>query len=101
MSAAAYPTAGAPFRYLPARKQPPYRPGPSSLDVEVGGRLRAGCQLVGVTQKELGTAMAVSPAMVRRYENGTRALSPSRFAAAVTYLGLPLSWFCEGNDQRH
>ncbi len=44
--------------------------------------------------------MGVGAAMVRRYESRTRPLSPARFAAAVTYLGLPLSWFFQGNDER-
>jgi hypothetical protein len=100
MSALAHPTSSARIHYLRARKPPAYRPGAQSLDALLGRRLRDGRQLVGVTQKELGAAIGVSAAMVRRYESGTRPLSPARFAAAVIYLGLPLSWFFQGNDER-
>jgi transcriptional regulator with XRE-family HTH domain len=44
--------------------------------------------------------MGVGAALVRRYESGTRPLSPARFAAAATFLGLPLSWFFRSNDGR-
>jgi transcriptional regulator with XRE-family HTH domain len=37
--------------------------------------------------------MGVSAATVRRYETGARRMSPKRFAAAVVFFGLPMSWF--------
>jgi Helix-turn-helix domain len=97
-SALAYPSARVP--YLRARKPPPYGPRPSGLDARLGRRLREGRQRVRVTQKELGAALGVGAAMVRRYENGTRPRSPARFAAAITFLGLPLSWFFQGDAGR-
>ena len=95
--AARYPLLGPPVRFLRARRPPPYRGAPSPIDARLGRQLRAARQLLGVTQKELGAAMGVSAAMVRRYESGTRALPPARFAAAVSFLGLPLSWFFRGD----
>jgi transcriptional regulator with XRE-family HTH domain len=83
-------------RFLRARRPPTYRPGTSEIDALLGKRLRTGRELMGITQKELGAAMGVSAAMVGRYESGARPLSPARLAAAMRFLGLPLSWLLRG-----
>jgi DNA-binding XRE family transcriptional regulator len=81
--------------WLRARRPPPYRPGPAArrVDVALGKRLRQARRFVGATPQELAAAMGVSAATVRRYETGARRMSPKRFAAAVVFFGLPMSWF--------
>jgi hypothetical protein len=88
--------------WLRARRPPPYRPGPAArrVDVELGQRLRQARLFVGVTPQELAAAMGVNVATVRRYETGARRMSPKRFAAAVVFLGLPMSWFFSDNGPR-
>jgi DNA-binding XRE family transcriptional regulator len=93
LTTALYPLISSSAAFLRARRPPPYRPSPSPVDARLGRRLRAARELLGITQKQLGAAMGVSAAMVRRYESGARPLTPARFAAAVSFLGLPLSWF--------
>jgi DNA-binding XRE family transcriptional regulator len=81
--------------WLRARRPPPYRPGPTArrVDIELGKRLRQARLFVGATRQELAAAMGVSAATVGRYETGVRRMSPKRFAAAVIFFGLPMSWF--------
>jgi DNA-binding XRE family transcriptional regulator len=78
-----------------SRRPPPYRPGATArtLDVAIGARLREARLRVGASRQQLGTAIGVSAETVRRYESGARRMSPTRLAAAVRFLGLPLSWF--------
>ncbi len=80
---------------LRARRAPPYRPGPAAraVDIAVGARLRRARLLTGASRRQLGEAMGVGAETVRRYETGARRMSPVRLAAAVRFLGLPLSWF--------
>ncbi len=80
--------------HLWARKPPSYRPERArAIDVTLGARLRQARLLVGASRQQLGEAIGVSAATVRRYEAGARRISPTRLAAAVRFLGLPLSWF--------
>jgi DNA-binding XRE family transcriptional regulator len=79
---------------LRARRGPPYRPHPSvrTIDVAIGARLRQARLIAGATQQELGEALGVSARTIARYETGRRRMSPVRLAAAVRFLGVPLSW---------
>lgn len=81
--------------FLRARRRPPYRPGAAerAVDTAVGAKLRQARLLVGASRQQLGMAIGVSAETVRRYETGARRMSPARLAAAVRFLGLPLSWF--------
>ena len=64
-----------------------------AVDIAVGARLRRARLLTGASRRQLGEAMGVGAETVRRYETGARRMSPVRLAAAVRFLGLPLSWF--------
>jgi hypothetical protein len=81
--------------WLRTRRPPPYRPDPDArlIDVEMGQRLRQAGRVVGATSQELAAAMGVSVATMRRYETGASRMPPKRFAAAVVFFGLPMSWF--------
>lgn len=95
-----YAMSGAAAAFLRARRPPPYAHGPAArqADVALGRRLRQARRLVGVSPQELGAAMGVGAATVRRYEAGARRMSPKRFASAVVFLGLPVSWYFRDDE---
>jgi transcriptional regulator with XRE-family HTH domain len=59
----------------------------------MGQRLRQAGRVVGAPSQELAAAMGVSVATMRRYETGASRMPPKRFAAAVVFFGLAMSWF--------
>lgn len=85
---------------LRARRPPPYRPGPRSqaVDAAIGARLRQARLLAGASRRQLGRALGVSAETVGRYETGARRMTPERLAAAVRFLGLPISWFFRSDE---
>jgi DNA-binding XRE family transcriptional regulator len=80
---------------LRARRPPPYRSDASgrAVDTALGARLREARRLAGTTRQQLAEALGVTAGTVARYETGARRMSPMRLAAAVRFLGMPISWF--------
>ncbi len=70
--------------------------GPRPIDVHVGGRVRAGCTLIGMSQEELGKHVGVTFQQIRKYENGMNRITASRLWQFSLILGQPISWFFEG-----
>lgn len=64
----------------------------SQVDLALGRRLREARVLAGASQRELGEAIGVSPQAVQKYESGEKRLSAVRLAAAVKFLGVPMSF---------
>jgi hypothetical protein len=97
-----YAMSGTSTGLLRARRPPPFGLGPAAraADEALGCRLRQARWLVGVSPQELGAAMGVGAATVRRYEAGARRMAPKRFAAAVVFLGLPVSWYFRDDEPR-
>ncbi len=70
--------------------------GPRPVDVHVGGRVRAGRTLIGMSQEELEKHIGVTFQQIQKYENGMNRISASRLWRFSLILGRPISWFFEG-----
>jgi transcriptional regulator with XRE-family HTH domain len=75
----------------PSRRQPARRRG-RRVDALIGRRLREARLLAGATPQQLATALGVSAQAVQKYETGARRLTAARLAAAVKFLGVPMSF---------
>ncbi len=74
--------------------------GPRPVDVHVGGRVRAGRTLIGMSQKELGKHVGLPQQQILKYENGMNRIGASRLWQFSLILGQPISWFFEGIGER-
>ncbi len=70
--------------------------GPRPVDVHVGGRVKAGRTLIGMSQKELGRHVGLTFQQIQKYENGMNRMGASRLWQISLILGQPISWFFEG-----
>ncbi len=70
--------------------------GPRPVDVHVGGRVKAGRTLIGLSQEELGEHVGVTYQQIQKYENGMTRIGASRIWQFSLILGQPISWFFEG-----
>ncbi len=70
--------------------------GPRPVDVHVGGRVKAGRTLIGMTQTKLGKHVGVTFQQIQKYENGMNRIAASRLWRFSLILGQPISWFFEG-----
>lgn len=62
------------------------------VDRLVGRRLREARVRAGVSKEELGPVLGVGVQMVQKFESGERRLSAVQVAAAVKFLGMPMSF---------
>ncbi len=74
--------------------------GPRPVDVHVGGRVKAGRTLIGMSQEELGKHVGVTFQQFQKYENGMNRIAASRLWVISLVLGRPISWFFEGISER-
>ncbi len=74
--------------------------GPRPVDVHVGGRVKAGRTLIGMSQEELGNHVGVTVQQFQMYENGMNRIAASRLWVISLVLGRPISWFFEGIGER-
>ncbi len=74
--------------------------GPRSVDVHVGGRVKARRTLIGMSQKELGKHVGVTFQQIQKYEKGMDRIKASGLWVISLVLGRPISWFFEGLDER-
>ncbi len=70
--------------------------GPRPVDVHVGGRVKAGRALIGMSREELGKHVGVTFQQFQKYENGMNRIAASRLWVISLVLGRPISWFFEG-----
>ncbi len=70
--------------------------GPRPIDVHVGGRVRAGRTLIGMSQTELGKRVGLTFQQIQTYEKGMNRIAASRLWVISLVLGRPISWFFEG-----
>ncbi len=70
--------------------------GPRTVDVHVGGRVKAGRTLIGMSQTELGKHAGVTFQQIQKYEKGMNRIAVSRLWQFSLILGRPISWFFEG-----
>ena len=74
--------------------------GPRPVDVHVGGRVRAGRTLIGMSETELGKRVGLSFQQIQKYEKGMNRIGASRLWRFSLILGRPISWFFEGIGAR-
>ncbi len=74
--------------------------GPRPVDVHVGGRVKAGRTLIGMTQTEIGKHVGLTFQQIQKYEKGMHRIAVSRLWHFSLILGQPISWFFEGIGER-
>ena len=74
--------------------------GPRPVDVHVGGRVRAGRTLIGMSQTELGKHVGLTFQQIQKYEKGMNRIGAGRLWRFSLILGRPISWFFEGIGAR-
>ena len=74
--------------------------GPRPVDVHVGGRVKAGRTLIGMSREELEKHVGVTFQQIQKYENGMNRISASKLWVISLVLGRPISWFFEGIGER-
>ncbi len=52
--------------------------GPRPVDVHVGGRVKAGRTLIGMSQTEIGKHVGLTFQQIQKYENGMNRIGASR-----------------------
>lgn len=68
----------------------------TEVDVQLGARVRARRQLLGLSQEELGQALGVTFQQVQKYERGTNCMTVSRLMDASRVLNTPFDFFVDG-----
>jgi len=63
------------------------------IDRAIGGRIRMRRAMLGMSQKQLGTAIQLTPQQVQKYEKGTNRIAVSTLARVADVLGVPVSFF--------
>ncbi len=74
--------------------------GPRPVDVHVGGRVRAGRTLIGMSQEDLGKHVGLTQQQIQKNENGMNRIGAGRLWRFSLILGQPISWFFEGIGKR-
>ncbi|HZB93606.1 MAG TPA: helix-turn-helix transcriptional regulator [Stellaceae bacterium] len=62
------------------------------IDAQIGRRLREARRLAGATPQQLAEALGVTAQALQKYETGARRLTAAQMAAAVKFLGVPMSF---------
>ena len=76
----------------------PRRPSgvPEPVDIHVGGRVRLGRTMLGMSQVKLGEAIGLTFQQVQKYECGANRISASRLYYISKVLNVQISYFFEG-----
>ena len=69
---------------------------PNGIDVHVGQRMRTRRKMLGMSQEQLATALALTFQQIQKYERGSNRVSASKLYEAATSLQVPVSYFFEG-----
>jgi transcriptional regulator with XRE-family HTH domain len=70
------------------------------VDVHVGKRVRHRRWMVGMTQQQLAEKVGIKFQQIQKYETGMNRVSASRLWDIADALGVPVSFFFEGLDER-
>ncbi len=76
------------------------RDGPRPVDVYVGRRVKERRVLLGLSQDDLGKLLGLTFQQVQKYEKGWNRISASKLWELTHILGVPVSWFFEGIDEK-
>jgi transcriptional regulator with XRE-family HTH domain len=68
----------------------------SAIDHHVGRRVRMRRKLLGLTQRDLGTALGITCQQVQKYEHGMNRVSASKLYGMAMILGVDPGWFFDG-----
>jgi transcriptional regulator with XRE-family HTH domain len=86
--------------YVP-REQVPRRKGKTTIDLEIGKRIRAMRMHLGLSQTTLGKALGVTFQQMQKYENGTNRIGPSRLEIVARVLKVPVTSFFPSMDGKN
>ncbi len=70
------------------------------VDVHVGKRVRHRRWMVGMTQQQLASMVGIKFQQIQKYETGMNRISASRLWDIADALGVPVSFFFEGIDEK-
>lgn len=70
------------------------------VDVHVGAQLRSQRVLYGLSQSELAKMLDITFQQLQKYETGSNRMSASRIWHASKVLGVPVSFFFEGFNEK-
>ena len=73
---------------------------PHSVDVHVGKRIRQRRWFAGLTQHQLAEAVGIKFQQIQKYESGSNRVSASRLWDIADALGVPVTFFFEGLENR-
>lgn len=71
----------------------------SLLDILIGRRIRNRRTVLGITQKDLGRIVGVSPQQIQKYETASNRVSCSTLYAFSKQLNAPINYFFENNKE--
>ena len=63
------------------------------VDGEIGGRIRLRRAMLGLSQKQLGDAIGLTPQQVQKYEKGINRIAASTLFVVAEALNVPVSFF--------
>ncbi len=70
------------------------------VDVQVGARIREARLRAGFSQTVLGNRLGITFQQIQKYEKGANRIAPGRLTVVAASVGLPVSWFFEGTEQK-
>lgn len=70
------------------------------VDAHVGKRIRHRRWMVGMTQQQLADQVGIKFQQIQKYETGMNRVSASRLWDIAETLGVPISFFFEGFDDK-
>ena len=68
----------------------------TSVDVHIGGRIRARRKALGVSQERLATSLGIAFQQLQKYEHGANRVSASKLYDVARALDVPIAYFFEG-----
>ena len=71
---------------------------PSTVDSQVGNRVRVRRMLLGMSQERLGELLGLTFQQVQKYEKGTNRIGAGRLFQIAQILGVPIDYFYEGAE---
>jgi hypothetical protein len=75
----------------------PFQPSAKDLHARIGGAIRRRRRAIDVTLLELAQVCGVSFQQVQKYESGACAISAAQLWTMACALGVPVSYFYEGD----
>ena len=67
-----------------------------TIDMHIGGRVRARRVLLGMSRAKLGDRLHVAPQQIQKYEKGINSITASRLFGLAKVLGVTVQFFYEG-----